>query len=234
MINTKRTKYRTTLTYTELKLRAVIFAMDISDVTLVPYGPGVNKDSGKRLIERVSTLNNRVKGGVSGAFVRSGVLGGSGKPTIRSLHTRTSGTRCDVRVEGALRGASRLAVERNRISRVIASRGGGVINTGAASKTLCRYGTVILYANACLETEYLANRVVARANPGKLLTTGRLARSLVSRKVRVHEFGAKAPTHMSGEDLSFSGVRRRFNSREMMPFSFAASPRDIRVSRISY
>lgn len=232
-MNTKRTNYRTTLTATELKFGAIVFAIDISDVTLVPYGPGVKKDSGKRLIERLSTLNKRVKGIVSRAFVRSGVLGDSGNPTIRSLHTRTSGTGCDGAVHRILRGRRGLSVHRVRIARVL-TRSKGVAKMRACSNTVCHYGTIMLYANACLGTHYVCNRVDARANPGKLRDTGCLASDLGTLKVGVCQFGANAPTHVSGGAVSFDGVRRRGKSREIMPFSFAASPRDIRVSRTSY
>lgn len=233
MINTNRTKYRTTLTNTHLNLGAIVFAMDMSDVTLVPYGPGMNNDSGNRLMERLSTLNNRVKGGVSGAFVRSGVLGYSGKPTIRSLHTRTSGRTCDGRVEGALRGAPGLAVGRKRMAGLLI-RSKGVAKMGACSNTACGYGTIILYAKACLGTEYVCNSMDGCAKPGKLRTTGCLASSLGRLKVRVFHFGAKAPTHVTKGAVSCDGVRRRFKSREIMPFSFSAGPRSIRVRRGSY
>lgn len=232
-MNTNRTNYRTSLTYTHLKLGAIVFAIDMSDVTLVPYGPGMNNDSGKRLIHRLSTLNKRVNGGVSGAFVRSGVLGRSGNPTIRSLHTRTSGRTCDARVEGALRGARGLAVHRNRIARLL-MRSKRVANMGAFSKTACRTGTMILYAKACLGTHYVCNSIDGCAKPGNLRTTGCLASSLGGLKVRVFHFGAKAPTEVTKGAVSCSGVRRRFKSREIMPFSFSASPRSMRVRRGSY
>ncbi len=225
IINTKRTKIRTTLYYTELKIGAYLFSVDLSNITGVPYGPDVNNATGKRLIHRVSTLNNRVNGTTSGAFVRSEVLGQNGNPTICSLHTRVSHGGCGRIVGRAVRERRGLRLHRNRIADIRASRGGYIGNICAGAKTCFPYGDTVVYAKACLGSQVVVNSFSRRDKPSKIFPTARLSRGLQSVKIRLIHFGAKAPSHITGGSVSFSGLRMRCNSRSVAPFSFRAGKR---------
>lgn len=82
MVKTNRTKYRTTTTTTGLNSGAYLVAVSVGGVKRVDYGPTMKNVTGKRVIERVSTLKKCVKLIASGATVRFHVLGHSGKPTV--------------------------------------------------------------------------------------------------------------------------------------------------------
>ncbi len=115
VVNTKRTNVRTTLTTTHANVSAILFAVSLRSVTGVPYGPSVKNAKGKRLICRVSTLNNRVKHTTSEIALRSHALGLNGNTTIRSGEVRTSQGGCRSVVGRALRGARSLHLIRTRV-----------------------------------------------------------------------------------------------------------------------
>lgn len=219
IINTKRTKYRTTLTTTHVKYHALLAAVSLSGITVVPYGPTVNKPNGDRLMGRVSTLKKRVNVTTSTATIRVHVLGHKGKPTMCTLHTRSSGNTCRHCVGGIIRGASGLSLGRIRIVSVVI-RSKGYINVGARLSRRCQTGTIVLYANACLSDVVVVNSAVCSNNPGNVHPSIKLSTGLGGRKLRVLHFGAKAPSHMSEQDLRVSGVRLRRNSPRGRTFSF--------------
>lgn len=211
IINTNRTKYRTTLTTDQVNGGALLVAVGLRVITFVPYGPTINNPTGNVIIHRISTLNNRVKHGASGACVRVEVLGANGKPTIETLQTRTSGHRCSVRVGRALRGRPGLALHRNVISSLVIRRK-GVGNIIAGAKTYCKTGTIILAAKATTHNGVVVNRLVCSSNPGGARPTVGLSRGLRHLNFGLGHFGAKAPPQISKGAVSCTGARRRPNS----------------------
>ncbi len=224
MVNTNRTNIRTTLTSTHLKVAATLFAVALSTVTGVPYGPSVNNATGNRLIHRVSTLNNRVTGTTSTAFLRSEILGLNGKPTIRDLHIRSSEIGCRACVGGTYRTRRGLRIGRTRVARVVFGRN-GISKIMAGLNAGCSYGTIVVSAKACLGNIVRINRIDCRDNPSTALPTGNLDSYLVGGNVGLHHFGANAPTQIRQEDVSFSGLRIRGNSRGVLPVDCRAGNR---------
>lgn len=220
MINTNRTKVRTTLTTTELNYGATVFAVGVSTIKGYPYGPSVKKATGKRLIHRVSTLNNRVKGATSRYFLRSEVLGEKGNPTIRSLETRVSEEGCSSIVGRGVRLRGGLSLHRTRVASVRGARN----NCGLAAEvlTMFGYGAIVVTANACLNKEVFINRISCRDNPSKVFPTTFLNSDLGGLNLPLEEFGANAPTEILGDSVSFSRLRIRGNSRPPRPFSCRA------------
>lgn len=235
VIKTNRTKSRTTLTTTHVNGGALLLAVDLRVITFVPYGPSIKKPTGKVMIHRVSTLNNRVNRGVSGACIRVQVLGAKGNPTIHTLQTRTSGRTCRQTVGRAVRRAPGLALQRTAISRlIIRSNIYGKIVAGA--KTHCFTGTIMLTAKATTHNGVVVNRLVCRSNPGGARSTAGLSRGLRRLNFSLRQFGAKAPPHVGNGAVSCSIARRRPNSRGPRRFDFSApSDRCVTIaSRVSY
>lgn len=219
VVNKNRTNARTTVTTTHVNRRALLLARGVSALKRVDYGPTVNNVKGKRLMGRISTLNNLVTGTVSRTNVRFEVLGTDGKPTIHTAQTRTSHILCHRTMHATLRGRPGLVVFRRTI-RSLVIRGSHIINTIARVKLGFHTGTIILAIKAFLSNGVRVNLSGCDNNHTNSPPSVPLSHHLHRLPLHINHLGAKAPPHVSTQAVSFDILTRRRNSGPVPMFSF--------------
>ncbi len=215
-----------------LSLNTLIVTISTDSIALMPCNPNIGGTSKGHLVREIDALGGEMGKIIDKTFIQSKMLNGSKGPAVHSLRAQADKEDYSRSMRKVLENTPNLTLkqaevveiltEDNKVSGIKTFSGGiypckaVILCTGTYLKARCVYGEVSNYTG-----------------PNGLQAANHLTESLKSLGIEMYRFKTGTPARIDKRSIDFSKMEEQFGDEEIVPFSFATNPEDIKKEQVS-